>query len=140
MAVLALVLFPATSFSGKVIATGEGVSKFRIGDEILGMSDWFEKGATAEFCLTNENSIVFKPRTLSHVQAAATPISALTAWQALVERAEVKSGDRVLIVGASGSVGLMAVQIARLQGGHCLRLSLGECGTAAWIAGLPKGF
>ena len=108
---------PGHEFSGKVIATGEGVSKFGIGDEILGMSDWFENGATAEFCLTDENSVVLKPRTLSHVQAAATPISALTAWQALVERAEVKSGDRVLIVGASGSVGLMAVQIAKLQGG-----------------------
>ena len=107
---------PGHEFSGVVSAIGERVSGFRVGDEILGMSDWFENGATAEVCLTDAKSSILKPPTLSHAHAAATPISALTAWQGLVERAEIKSGDRVLIVGASGSVGLMAVQIARLHG------------------------
>ncbi len=107
---------PGHEFSGVVSAIGVRVSEFRVGDEIMGMSDWFENGATAEFCLADEKSIILKPSTLSHVYAAAVPISALTAWQGLVERAKVKSGDRVLIVGASGSVGLMAVQIARLNG------------------------
>ncbi len=107
---------PGHEFSGVVSAIGEHVSGFRVGDEVMGMSDWFENGATAEFCLTDEKSSILKPSTLSHVHAASVPISALTAWQGLVERAKVKSGDRVLIVGASGSVGLMAVQIARLSG------------------------
>ena len=107
---------PGHEFSGVVSAIGERVSGFRVGDEIMGMSDWFENGATAEFCLTDEKSSILKPSTLSHVYAASVPISALTAWQGLVERAKVKPGDRVLIVGASGSVGLMAVQIARLYG------------------------
>lgn len=107
---------PGHEFSGVVSAIGERVSRFRVDDEIMGMSDWFGNGATAEFCLTDEQSIILKPSTLSHVHAASVPISALTAWQGLVDRAKVKPGDRVLIVGASGSVGLMAVQIARLHG------------------------
>lgn len=107
---------PGHEFSGVVSAIGERVSGFRVGDRVMGMSDWFENGATAEFCLADEKSIILKPSVLSHVDAASVPISALTAWQGLVERAKVKSGDRVLIVGASGSVGLMAVQIARLHG------------------------
>ncbi len=107
---------PGHEFSGVVSAIGERVTGFRVGDEIMGMSDWFENGATADFCTTDEKSSILKPSTLSHVYAASVPISALTAWQGLVERAKVESGDRVLIVGAAGSVGLMAVQIARLYG------------------------
>ena len=98
------------------------------------MSDWFENGATAEFCLTDEKSCVLKPPTLSHLYAAATPISALTAWQGLVDRAKVKSGDRVLIVGASGSVGLMAVQIARLRG--CIVFGSASASAALQLASL----
>ena len=107
---------PGHEFSGEITAVGAQVSRFRVGDAVLGMSDWFENGATAQFCVAEENSIVLKPPALSHISAAATPIAALTAWQGLVERAKVRSGDRVLIVGASGSVGLMAVQVAALHG------------------------
>ena len=125
---------PGHEFSGEITAIGERVSRFRVGDEILGMSDWFENGTTAEFCLTDENSSVLKPRTISHVQAAAIPIAALTAWQGLVERAKVKSEDRVLIVGASGSVGLMAVQIARLHG--CIVFGSASASAAAQLGSL----
>ncbi len=107
---------PGHEFSGEVTATGADVSRFRIGDQIFGMSDWFDNGATAQFCVAGEDGCILKPATLSHINAAATPISALTAWQGLVERANIQPQDRVLIVGASGSVGLMAVQIAVLHG------------------------
>ncbi len=125
---------PGHEFSGVVSAIGERVIGFRVGDGILGMSDWFENGATAEFCLTDEKSCILKPPTLSHLSAAATPISALTAWRGLVERAKVKSGDRVLIVGASGSVGLMAVQIARLRG--CIVFGSASASAALQLASL----
>ncbi len=107
---------PGHEFSGGVTAVGESVSEFQVGDEVFGMNDWFENGTTAQFCVSNQNSITHKPTDLPHITAAATPVSALTAWQGLVDRARIKSGDRVLIVGASGSVGLMAVQIATLHG------------------------
>jgi NADPH:quinone reductase-like Zn-dependent oxidoreductase len=125
---------PGHEFSGEITAIGERVFGFRVGDEILGMNDWFENGATAEFCLTDEKSSILKPRSISHVEAAASPISALTAWQGLVERAKVKSGDRVLIVGASGSVGLMAVQIARLYG--CIVSASASASAAPQLASL----
>ena len=61
------------------------------------MNDWFEEGATAEFCLTQPQNIALKPKSLSHELAATVPISALTAWQGLLDRAKIRSGERVLI-------------------------------------------
>ncbi len=107
---------PGHEFSGTVEAVGSEVTGFKQGDAIFGMNDWFSEGATAEFCVTSEDDIVSKPASLSHTDAAAVPIAALTAWQGLVQHAQIRPADRVLIVGAGGSVGLMAVQIAVMHG------------------------
>lgn len=107
---------PGHEFSGVVAALGKGVSKFSVGDEVYGMNDWFADGSTAEYCLTQPANIALKPKSLSHELAATVPIGALTAMQGLFDRARIQSGDRVLIHGAAGAVGLFVVQLAHRHG------------------------
>jgi len=107
---------PGHEFSGIVESIGSQATDFVPGDAVFGMNDWFLDGATADFCVASEKDIVAKPASLSHTDAAAIPIAALTGWQGLVDHGRIKAGDRVLIVGAGGSVGLMAVQIAVMHG------------------------
>jgi NADPH:quinone reductase-like Zn-dependent oxidoreductase len=107
---------PGHEFSGVIAALGKDANGFNVGDEIYGMNDWFADGATAEFCLTESQNIALKPKTLTHEFAATVPIGALTAWQGLFDRAKVQSGERLLIHGAAGAVGLFAVQLAHLHG------------------------
>jgi NADPH:quinone reductase-like Zn-dependent oxidoreductase len=107
-------------FSGVVEAAGADANQGQIGQEVLGMNDWFADGATAEYCTTASTSVALKPRRLSHPEAAIVPIGALTAWQGLFDRANLKSGERVLIHGGSGAVGVFAIQLARQAGAHVI--------------------
>jgi NADPH:quinone reductase-like Zn-dependent oxidoreductase len=107
-------------FSGVVEAIGSDCKDVQVGDPIYGLSDWFIDGAQAEYCLTVPADIAPKPVTLEHTQAAMVPISALTAWQALIDRAHLSAGQRVLIHGAAGGVGSFAVQLARHQRAHVI--------------------
>jgi NADPH:quinone reductase-like Zn-dependent oxidoreductase len=107
-------------FSGVIAALGAGVTDWAKGDPVYGLNDWFEDGAQAEYCVAPAAPLAPKPRVLDHVQAAVVPISALTAWQALFERASLRAGQRVLIHGAAGSVGSFAVQFARWRGVHVI--------------------
>lgn len=102
-------------FSGVVDAIGPACRGFQIGDPVYGLSDWFINGAQADYCLTVPSNIALKPVTLDHSQAAVVPISALTAWQALIDRVHLSKGQRVLIHGGAGGVGSFAVQLARHQ-------------------------
>jgi len=102
-------------FSGVVRAVGPGVTDLVEGSAIFGMNDWFRDGAQAEYCVARAVDVAAKPRSLEHVAAAVTPISALTAWQGLIERAKLAPEERVLIHGAAGGVGAFAVQLARLR-------------------------
>ncbi len=111
---------PGHEFSGVIAAMGKDVRGFEVGDEVYGLNDWFIDGATAEFCLTLPQNIARKPKTLSHEAAASVPIGALTAWQGLLERAKLEPGERVLIHGGAGAVGLYAVQLARTRGAHVI--------------------
>src|SRR6185295_4811675 len=90
------------------------------GDAIFGMNDWFRDGAQAEYCVARAADVASKPRSVDHVLAATTPISALTAWQGLIERARLAPGERVMIHGAAGGVGLFAVQLAHRRGAHVI--------------------
>jgi NADPH:quinone reductase-like Zn-dependent oxidoreductase len=107
-------------FSGEIGALGPGVTDLREGDAVFGMNDWFGDGALAEYCLARAGDVAPKPRAVDHVAAAVTPISALTAWQGLIERAHLAAGQRVLIQGAAGGVGVFAVQLARSRGAHVI--------------------
>lgn len=107
-------------FSGVVEAVGPDCTEVQAGDPIYGLSDWFIDGAQAEYCLTVSAHIAPKPITLEHTQAAVVPISALTAWQALIDHAHLSEGQRVLIHGAAGGVGSFAVQLARCRKAHVI--------------------
>lgn len=111
---------PGHEFSGTIAALGEGVSGLQTGQPVFGMNDWFQEGAMAEYCLTLPWSIAAMPVCLTHVQAATVPIGALTASQGLFEKALLKPGERVLIHGGAGAVGLFAVQLARLHGAYVI--------------------
>ncbi|QNI37216.1 NADP-dependent oxidoreductase [Edaphobacter albus] len=111
---------PCHEFSGTVAALGEGTHDFTLDQAVFGMNDWFAAGALAEYCLTEASSIAPAPLTLTPIQAATIPISALTAWQGLFEHGHLHPGDRVLIHGGAGAVGIFAVQIAHLHGAHVI--------------------
>lgn len=115
--------------SGVVDAVGPGVhkgSRFGVGDEVFARTDIARDGAYAEYLAVRATELSRKPASLDHIQAAAVPLAALTAWQALVSApapymsAELRKGQTVLVHGASGGVGSFAVQIAKLRGAHVI--------------------
>jgi NADPH:quinone reductase-like Zn-dependent oxidoreductase len=103
-------------FSGVVAAVGKDVTTFKFGEAVYGLNDWFANGAQAQFCTVAENALAAKPKSLNDAQAAVVPISALTAWQGLFDKANLQAGQRALIHGAAGGVGVFAVQLARARG------------------------
>jgi len=107
-------------FSGEVAALGPAVVGLIRGEAVYGLNDWFGDGADAEYCIAKASEVARKPASLDHVHAAVVPISGLTAWQALVERARVERGQRVLIHGGAGAVGVFAVQLAHWRGAHVI--------------------
>jgi NADPH:quinone reductase-like Zn-dependent oxidoreductase len=105
--------------SGVVEAVVPGVTRFREGDEVFGMPFFPRPGNTyAEFVAVPSRQLARKPAGISHAEAAALPLAGLTAWQALVDAAHVTEGTRVLVHGAGGGVGHLAVQIAKALGAH----------------------
>jgi NADPH:quinone reductase-like Zn-dependent oxidoreductase len=113
--------FPAVlgfDLAGRVTAVGEGITKFKAGDEVYARTNVMPGGAYAEFSAVDADVVALKPAGMSFLEAAAVPLAALTAYQALRHKAELQSGQKVLINGASGGVGVYAVQIAKALGAH----------------------
>jgi NADPH:quinone reductase-like Zn-dependent oxidoreductase len=108
--------------AGVVVAVGDGVRRFGVGDEVYGTGH----GTFAEYARAAEGKLSAKPRTSSFEQAAAVPVSGLTALQAVRDHGRVQPGQQVLVIGASGGVGSFAVQIAR----SCGAVVTGVAGTA----------
>lgn len=107
--------------SGVVAATGLGVRLFQPGDEVFGMPRFpHQAGAYAEYVTAPARQFASKPAEIDHVQAAALPLGALTARQALIDTAGLRTGDRVLIHAAAGGVGHLAVQVAVAHGAHVI--------------------
>lgn len=110
--------------SGTVAETGTKVLKFKKGDSVFGMVNFLGHGKCyAEYVAAPENNIAHKPSNISHEEAAAATLAALTAWQLLVHYAKLKQGDRILIQAASGGVGHYAVQIAKHLGAYVIGIS-----------------
>jgi NADPH:quinone reductase-like Zn-dependent oxidoreductase len=107
-------------FSGVIESVGTSVSGVSVGDAVYGLNDWFTNGAQAEYCVVAAKAIASKPKSLDHVQSAVVPISGLTAWQGLFEKTKLESGQRVLVHGAAGGVGIFAVQLARWCGARVI--------------------
>ncbi|MFE9774734.1 NADP-dependent oxidoreductase [Streptomyces sp. NPDC005931] len=107
--------------SGVVEETGIGVAHFRPGDEVFGMLPYpFGHGSHAEYVIAPVRALAPKPAGIDHVRAGALPLVSLTAWQALVEHADLRAGQRVLVHAAAGGVGHVAVQIAKARDAHVI--------------------
>jgi NADPH:quinone reductase-like Zn-dependent oxidoreductase len=107
--------------SGVVEAAGIGVARFKPGDEVFGMLPYpFGHGSHAEYVTAPARAFAHKPSGIDHIQAGALPLVSLTAWQALVETADIQPGQRVLIHAAAGGVGHVAVQIAKARGAYVI--------------------
>lgn len=105
-------MIPSHEVSGVVASLGDGVTEFAIGDEVYGRIDFNRNGAAAEYVTVPTADIALRPTSVGHVESAALPLAALTAWQALVDHGAVKEGEHVLVLGGSGGVGAYAVQLA----------------------------
>ncbi len=108
---------PGVDLAGVVEELGPGVSTFQQGQAVFGQS---AKGAYAEYTTASMETLALKPKTLSFDEAAAIPVGATTAWQGLFDHGELQAGQRVLIQGAAGGVGMFAVQFARWKGAHVI--------------------
>jgi NADPH:quinone reductase-like Zn-dependent oxidoreductase len=104
--------------SGEVAEVGEKVSRFKPGDQVYAMISPVKGGSYAEYAVAPEKLLARKPSNLSHEEAAAVPLAALTALQGLRDEGRLQAGQRVLINGSSGGVGTFAVQLAKVLGAH----------------------
>ena len=119
---------PGRDLSGVVAEVGPGVPEvpgvttttLSKGSEVYALLDYGRDGAQADYTVALPNELVPKPSTLDHVQAAAVPLSALTAWQALFDHAHLAAGQTVLIHGGAGGVGVFAVQLAHWAGAQVI--------------------
>jgi NADPH:quinone reductase-like Zn-dependent oxidoreductase len=109
-------IIPGGDISGIVEKTGTGITKFKAGDPIYAYLSLRRNGGYAEYAVATEKEAAPKPQSVSYAEAAAVPIVALTAWQALVDEAKLSAGQSVLIHGGSGGVGTFAIQIAKARG------------------------
>jgi NADPH:quinone reductase-like Zn-dependent oxidoreductase len=107
---------PSYELSGVVEAAAPDVDGFAPGDDVYGMTPFDRDGVAAELAVVPAGVLAPKPRTLDHLQSAAIPLPALSAWQGLVTHGRLQEGERVLITGAAGGVGHLAVQLARIRG------------------------
>ena len=102
--------------AGVITKVGTKVSRFKVGDEIFARPADFKIGAFAEYIAVNEKDVALKPKNISMEQAASIPLVALTVWQAFVEKAKLKKGQKVFIQAGSGGVGTIAIQLAKHLG------------------------
>ena len=111
---------PGFDVSGTVTAIGSDVVNFKVDDEVFAMVDLRRGGTYAEYAVVLENEAALKPTRVNHAEAAAIPLVALTAWQALFEVAKLQKGQTILIHAGAGGVGSIAVQLAKWRGAHII--------------------
>jgi len=106
--------------SGVVVELGYGTTGLTVGQRVFGLTDWARNGSLAEYTAVEARNLAPLPADVDHTTAAALPMPGLTAWQALFDHAHLQAGQSVLIHGAGGSVGSVAVQLARETGAHII--------------------
>lgn len=106
-----------TDFAGEVVEVGRDVTHVKPGDEVFGLCV-IHSGTFAEYTTPKANEVALKPKSLDYVQAASIPLAATAAWQTLFDVAKLQSGERLLIQGAAGSVGMYALQFAKSAGAY----------------------
>jgi NADPH:quinone reductase-like Zn-dependent oxidoreductase len=113
-------VIPGHELSGTVVGLGWGTAGLSVGDEVFGLTDWYRDGSLAEFAAVEARNLTIKPGSVSHVDAAAFAMAALTAWQALFVHGHLEAGQTVVIHGAGGGVGTLAVQLAVSAGARVI--------------------
>lgn len=113
---------PGLDLAGEVVAVGPGVTRFAVGDQVFGIGE----GSLAAYALAREDKLTHRPACWTPTQAAAVPVSGLTAWKGLHDAGRVAAGQRVLVHGASGGVGSFAVQIAAAAGAEVTAVCRGD--------------
>ncbi|MFB4278586.1 NADP-dependent oxidoreductase [Nonomuraea sp. MTCD27] len=111
---------PGHEVSGIVVELGYGTTGLSVGQRVFGLTDWTRNGSLAEYVAVEARNLAPLPAGISHTMAAALPISGLTAWQALFDHGRLAAGQTVLIHGAAGGVGSVAVQLAREAGARVI--------------------
>lgn len=111
---------PGWDLSGVVEELGPDATKFNKGDEVFAIPDTTRNGAYAEYIVVRESDLALKPKSLHHIRAAAVPVAAITAWNALFDTAQLQPDQRVLIHGGAGGVGHFAVQLAKRKGAQVI--------------------
>ncbi|KAF0814352.1 Zinc-type alcohol dehydrogenase-like protein [Andreprevotia sp. IGB-42] len=106
--------------SGVIEAVGENATQFAVGEAVFSRPDIKRNGTYAEYVAVRASEIALKPRTISHVEAASLPLAGIAAWDAIIKVGKVTAGQRVLIHAASGGVGSLAVQLAKVRGAHVI--------------------
>jgi len=129
-----LPLILGNDMAGTVVSVGAGVHHFNPGDEVYARPDDDRIGTFAEFIAVNAASVALKPGNLTMVEAASLPLVALTAWQALVETAQLKPGQKVFIQAGSGGVGTVAIQLAKHLGAFVATTT--STANVAWVKDL----
>lgn len=129
---------PSYELSGVVAAVGSGVHGIVSGDEVYALADFDRDGAAAEFAVVAGDLLAPKPRTLGHVESAAVPLAALSAWQGLFDHGQLAARQRVLVHGAAGGVGSFAVQLAHAHGAHVIGTTSTGGVQAAWALGADE--
>lgn len=111
---------PSYELSGVVEGVGSDVDVVSIGEPVYALIGFDRDGAAADYTVVPANVLAPKPRTLDHVESAAVPLAALSAWQGLFDHGRLEEGERVLIHGAAGGVGHFATQLARSRGAYVI--------------------
>ena len=133
-------IIPSHEVSGTVVGLGPGaggVGGVAPGDEVYGLIDFDRDGAAAQYVTLPAAHLAARPRSVTHTEAATLPLAALTGWQALVDHADLKPGERVLVTGGAGGVGVYAVQLAAILGGSVT--ATGRAGQRDFVLGLGAG-
>src|SRR5213078_1566712 len=111
-----LPLILGNDVAGVVVRVGSNVRRFKAGDEVYARPHQDRIGTFAEFIAMNESDVALKPKNLSMEEAASIPLVGLTAWQALIEKANLRKGQKVFVQAGSGGVGTIAIQLAKNLG------------------------
>lgn len=129
---------PGYDVSGTVVSLGDGVTGLAVGDAVVGFLPMTEDGAAAEYVVAPAEALVPAPTSVALTDAAGLPSVALTAWQALFEYADLKAGQRIVITGAGGVVGLHAVRLAKRAGAEVIATASPRTRSAVTDAGADR--
>ncbi|HET9423069.1 MAG TPA: NADP-dependent oxidoreductase [Nocardioides sp.] len=129
---------PGHELSGVVTELGYGTTGLTVGQRVFGLADWARDGTLAEYTAVEARNLAPLPGDVGHVEAAASAISGLTAWQGLFDHGRLVAGQTVLINGAAGAVGSLAVQLAREVGAQVVGTGRTDHRDAAWGLGVDR--